>query len=888
MASKTEAKIKFEADAAPFTQAISQASRTLTELRSALKLNAAQLAANGNNVEGLARKQELLAQKAQALADKKAALTEKLRLAEEQLGANSATATNLRTTLNYLEVESAKLQAEMADTRTAYEKLSDTISGQESKLKDLKTAYANAVLEFGEGSREADDLAGELKSLSSELEDNRTSLNAAKTAANNAAGEMADLGDSMADAESDALSLSDVITGDLISDGLQALGDTLVDAAESTREYRTIMASLEVSSQRAGYSAADTASTYRTLYGVLADDQSAATTTANLQAMGLAQSELQQMLLGTIGAWASYGDSIPIDGLAEAINETVQSGTVTGAFADVLNWAGASEDEFNAKLAAANSTTERAQIVLDELARQGLTDAGEAWQANNQSLVEANQATADQQAALAQLGEQAEPVLTAVTNGFAGFLTAIANVTAALDTAGIADAIDAAFGFLLDNGETLLAIIAGIAAGFAAWQIASIIQTAGAALTGLTTAITAAGGAMAFLNAMMAANPFGLIAIAIGAVVAAGVLLYQNWDTVCQWAGQLRDTIAGVFQGIGETVSGIWTAITQAASAAWTTIQSVVQVALLFVAELISGAVQIITLPWQFIWENCKGILTEAWSAIQGAIGAALAAVQNAISTSWNAVKSVTSGAFNSVRSVVSSIWNGIRTAISGVLNGIRTTVSNAWNTVKSATSSAFNAVRSTVSSIWSGIRSTVGSVVGGIVSTVSSKFNSIKNTISSVLNGAKNIVSSAINAIKSKFNFSWSLPKLKLPHLSITGKFSITPPSVPRFSIRWYREGGILDSPTIFGRMGSTLLGGGEAGPEAVAPIDVLQEYVAQAVEQAMDASLRHLASSIDAMSRRPIVLQINGRRFAAATAGDTDDALGTRQALLERGLCL
>ena len=208
MASKTEAKIKFEADAAPFTQAISQASRTLTELRSALKLNAAQLAANGNNVEDLSRKQELLAQKAQALADKKAALTEKLRLAEEQLGANSSMATNLRASLNYLEVESTKLQTEIdgvtsalarqqggsADHRTALERLSDTISDQEQKLDRLKQAYSSAVLEYGKNSREAKDLAGELSSLSSELEDNRAALKEAQTAAGRAAGEMDDLG----------------------------------------------------------------------------------------------------------------------------------------------------------------------------------------------------------------------------------------------------------------------------------------------------------------------------------------------------------------------------------------------------------------------------------------------------------------------------------------------------------------------------------------------------------------------------------------------------------------------------------------------------------------------------------------------------------------------
>lgn len=136
------------------------------------------------------------------------------------------------------------------------------------------------------------------------------------------------------------------------------------------------MGSLEVSSQNAGYTAEQTAESYRTLYGVLADDQTAATTTANLQALGLSQEELSTVIEGTIGAWATYGDSIPIDGLAESINETVKTSTVTGTFADMLNWAGTSEDAFNEKLAACGSESERVNLVMQEMANQGLVDAG--------------------------------------------------------------------------------------------------------------------------------------------------------------------------------------------------------------------------------------------------------------------------------------------------------------------------------------------------------------------------------------------------------------------------------------------------------------------------------------------------------------------------------
>ena len=180
----------------------------------------------------------------------------------------------------------------------------------------------------------------------------------------------------------------------------------------ATEEYRKIMGSLEVSSEMAGYTAEQTEETYKSLFGVLGDDQSAATTTANLQALGLSQEQLNQIVNGTIGAWAKYGDSIPIDGLAEAINETAKVGTVTGTFADVLNWAGKSEDAFNEKLAACSTESERANLIMQELANQGLMQAGEKWKENNKNLVEGNEATAEFQEETAELADTVAPLIT--------------------------------------------------------------------------------------------------------------------------------------------------------------------------------------------------------------------------------------------------------------------------------------------------------------------------------------------------------------------------------------------------------------------------------------------------------------------------------------------
>ena len=210
--------------------------------------------------------------------------------------------------------------------------------------------------------------------------------------------------------------LKGLLAGGAVVGGIKAVGDAIMSVVEDTAEYRKIMGTLEISSERAGYSAQQTADIYRTLQGVLGDTQTAATTTANLQAIGLAQEDLITVTNAAIGAWATYGDSIPIDGLSESINETIQAGKVTGTFADVLNWAGTSEDDFNAKLEAANGTTERANIVLQELKSQGLDQAGKAWQDANEDVVALNEATERWDSAMAQLGETLTPAAAAIKN----------------------------------------------------------------------------------------------------------------------------------------------------------------------------------------------------------------------------------------------------------------------------------------------------------------------------------------------------------------------------------------------------------------------------------------------------------------------------------------
>lgn len=298
--------------------------------------------------------------------------------------------------------------------------LNRQIDAQKQKLSQLQRGLDEATQKFGEA---------DTRTLrwAQAVNDARADLNKLESQLKSTTGEVDDLGDAMDGASSSTGGLSGLLgSGGLsgilgkglavgaVVTGVQQLTSAMFGVVESTQEYRSVMASLEVSSQAAGYTAEETAATYQRLQSVLGDTQTAATATANLQAIGLSQEQLMTVTDAAIGAWARYGDSIPIDGLAESINETIQAGQVTGTFADVLNWAGTSEDDFNAKLEAASSTSERANIVLQELASQGLAEAGAAWIENNKDLTETNAATEKLNAAWARLGETLAPLAAGI------------------------------------------------------------------------------------------------------------------------------------------------------------------------------------------------------------------------------------------------------------------------------------------------------------------------------------------------------------------------------------------------------------------------------------------------------------------------------------------
>ena len=285
--------------------------------------------------------------------------------------------------------------------------------GRAADVAALEKAVAKATKEFDDSSNGVTRLKGALYDTKTTIAQLEGQLSSATKELDKMASGLDDVEEELDDV--DGFSFGDLVGADLVSDAIGTIAEGIAQAAEESREYRKIMASLEQSSKKAGYTAQETSKSYGKLNGVLGDTQAAATTTANLQALELEQNKLREITDGCIGSWAKYGDSIPIDGLSEAVNHTAQLGEVQGTLADVIEWGGGTVEEFNKQLAACADKTERADLIARLFAEQGLTRMGQAWQEQNRSLVEANQAADAMQAQLARLGETVEPAMNAVT-----------------------------------------------------------------------------------------------------------------------------------------------------------------------------------------------------------------------------------------------------------------------------------------------------------------------------------------------------------------------------------------------------------------------------------------------------------------------------------------
>ena len=382
--------------------------------------------------------------------------------------------------------------------------------------------------------------------------------------------------------------------------GATALTTAFIALDGATEEYRIAQGKLNTAYEAAGYSAQTATQAYRDFYGILGDVDTATEASQLLAKLVKNEQDVSTWTRIAAGVSGTFGDSLPIEGLIEAANETAKVGTVTGQLADALNWAGIMEDTFNERLAACGSESERNKLIMDTLA-QTYEGAATAFYRNNEQLVRSRQ----NQAIMADITAKLGTASATAKNGVMQLLgaqadgsiragsalewlnekaTQFSDWVAGLDMGTLSAQFDQQFGGAIEtagnalqwckeNGDLLIGGLKLLAGAFVAVKVvtftSSLIsagQTIGgfistiAAMTTATTAQTAATGsatiAQTGLNAALAANPIGVVVLAIAALVAIGVALYRNWDTVKEKCGELWAAVKERFNGIKDSIVG--------------------------------------------------------------------------------------------------------------------------------------------------------------------------------------------------------------------------------------------------------------------------------------------------------------------------------------------
>ena len=433
-----------------------------------------------------------------------------------------------------------------------------------------------------------------------------------------------------------ATAMGKIVGGVLVGSG--AIGGALVALTDNTMEYRTAMGKLEAAFTTSGHSAENAKGTYSALASVLGDTDVAVEASNHLAKLTSNQQELQTWTNICTGVFATFGDSLPIEGLTEAANETAKVGQVTGSLADALNWAGVSEDEFNKSLALCTTEQERQQLIMDTL--NGIYDeASQKYQEVNADVIAANQAQEKYTSAMAEFGEKAQPVVNAVKYGLGDLLQAASKLVENMDFTAIEDTIDGAFswlidtvvpavegffGFLTENKDEVIAAIVAVATGFLAWNVVTIVQGVISAIKAWKLATEGMTIAQKLLNIVMNANPLGIIITLIAAVTAAVIYLWNNSE-------KFRTFVQNMLNGIKSWITNAVETAEELIASLVATVTTKFQE----IKDIIESKLNDAKAKFSEIWQSVKDIFSDAVD-----VGKQLVQdIMDGIEKSWNDLK---------------------------------------------------------------------------------------------------------------------------------------------------------------------------------------------------------------------------------------------------------
>lgn len=389
------------------------------------------------------------------------------------------------------------------------------------------------------------------------------------------------------------------------------------------------------------------------------------------------------------------------------------------------------------------------------------------------------------------------------------------------------------------NQQKMVLTIAAVVAA-----IGPLLSVIGNVLIVVGTIMTYAAPISAFLTGVVA--PIAAVIAIVAGLVAIGVTLYQNWDTICAKATELKEFVAekwnNLKEAVGETVENLKTDVSEK----WNNIKT-------SVGETVENIKTNVSEKWNNIKtsvgetvENIKTNVSEKWTAIKDKVSETGENIKTNVSDKWTAIKDKVSETGNNIKESASTTWDNVKDHMSERLNNMQTAYNEHGGGLKGTVALAMQNVKDTYSDAFNAVNTVTGGRLGDALDTARSKLGDIKDSFSDKIWGAYDVVRDAIGWIKGLFDFSWSLPDIKLPHFSVSGSFSLNPPSVPSIGVDWYDKGGIFSSPSI--------IGVGEKRPEFVGALDDLRAIVREEAGTQTDGNTTGLLSTMVQMMQAQV----------------------------------
>jgi phage-related minor tail protein len=640
-----------------------------------------------------------------------------------------------------------------------------------------------------------------------------------------------------------------------ISGGITAAATGLTALAESQEEAIAKNNQLETAFTSAGSTVEQAQTTYANFYRILGDGDTATEASQNLIRLTQDEEELKKWTDIAAGAYATFGDALPLENLAETAQETAHTGAATGSFADALNWSTASaeqwsnalsgnsaaqaafnkaiaegqtkEDAFNEALAACKTEQERATLVTDALAGV-YGDAGKAFQETNKDLLASRDAQNELETSMREMGEAALPVKQMVTEIGSEIL---GKLTPALQAAsdwfkslspeqqelvknlglGVLafGGVTTAVGKFMQSAAPIGGAIKSIAGGF--------VDLGGKA-DGLGGKFGGLGGGWKSLTGLITANPIGLGIAAVSAAVAGLTWFFtqtetgkQMWADFTGWISEKWQGVCDFLSGAGEFWGGVWNDVTSGVEQ--------------FKSDVASK------------WEGFKQDASNAWENIKSTVSEKAQGAADWVSDKWNTLQTATQTYFGGIASTVQNDMNTAKQVGSSAGSALQAALSGDWSTAKAEAANAFNAIKDNISQKMDNaqqnavrVADAIGNKLGfpGLGEKVNGVFNSVRDFMKNPIENAWNFIKDIPGKIMGIFGgIKIELPKIKMPHFNVSWN-DVGPIKLPSVSVDWYARGGYFDKASI--------IGVGEAGGEYVAPEKQLWDFIERAVNNAFN----------------------------------------------------